>query len=266
MITEEHGKSTLDAKGDVFRGYEVVEHACSLTSLLQGETTANVAKNVDIISYRRPLGVTAGIVPFNFPAMCPLWMIPMSITCGNTFILKPSERVAGTGEIMVDLLEQAGVPKGVVNVAQGSRDTVNYMCDHKDIKAISFVGGNGAGEHIYKRASQRGCRVQSNMGAKNHAIVMPDAEKDDAINAMIGACFGSAGQRCMAQTVSIMVGETQDWIPEIVERTKKMTVGHGKENPDVTALCGRDALERAHRIIKNSETDGSKILLDGRDI
>jgi malonate-semialdehyde dehydrogenase (acetylating)/methylmalonate-semialdehyde dehydrogenase len=190
----------------------------------------------------------------------------MSITCGNTFILKPSERVAGTGEIMIDLLEQAGVPKGVVNVAQGARDTVNYMCDHEDIKAISFVGGNGAGEHIYKRASQRGCRVQSNMGAKNHAIVMPDAEKDGAINAMIGACFGSAGQRCMAQTVSIMVGDTQDWIPEIVERTKKLTVGHGKENPDVTALCGKDALERARRIIANSESDGSKILLDGRDI
>ena len=266
MITEEHGKSHLDAKGDVFRGYEIIEHTCSLTSLLQGETTANVAKNVDIISYRRPLGVTAGIVPFNFPAMCPLWMIPMSITCGNTFILKPSERVAGTAEIMIDLLEQSGVPKGVVNVAQGTRDTVNYMCDHPDIKAISFVGGNGAGEHIYKRASQRGCRVQSNMGAKNHAIIMPDADKDDAINAMIGACFGSAGQRCMAQTVSIMVGETQDWIPEIVERTKKLTIGHGKENPDLVALCGRDALERAHGIIKNSETDGSKILLDGRGV
>jgi malonate-semialdehyde dehydrogenase (acetylating)/methylmalonate-semialdehyde dehydrogenase len=153
MITEEHGKSFLDAKGDIFRGYEVVEHAASFSSLMMGETVENVAKNVDIYSFRKPLGVCAGVVPFNFPAMCPLWMFPLAITLGNTYVFKPSEKVAGTAEILIDLLDAAGVPKGVVNVAQGGKDTVKRICEHPDIKAISFVGGNNAGEYIYKTAS-----------------------------------------------------------------------------------------------------------------
>jgi len=208
MITAEHGKSIIDSKGDIFRGFEVVEHACSFTSLAMGETVENVARNVDIYSYRAPLGVCAGICPFNFPAMIPLWMYPLSITLGNTYVLKPSEKVAGTAEILIDLLEQSGVPKGVVNVVQGGKDTVTQICEHPDIKAVSFVGGNQAGEYIYRTASNHGKRAQVNMGAKNHAIIMPDADKDDAINAMIGACFGSAGQRCMAISVSVMVGES----------------------------------------------------------
>ena len=159
MITEEHGKSHKDALGDVFRGYEVVEHSCSLTSLGMGETMENVAKNVDIYSYRVPLGVCAGICPFNFPAMVPLWMYPMAITLGNTFVLKPSEKVTGTAEILIDLLEQSGVPKGVVNVVQGGHETVRHICEHPDIKAVSFVGGNQAGEYIYRTASNHGKRA-----------------------------------------------------------------------------------------------------------
>lgn len=219
-ISREHGKSLIDAKGDIYRGYEVVEHACSFNSLAMGETVENVARNVDIYSYRKPLGVCAGICPFNFPAMIPLWMYPLAITLGNTFVMKPSEKVPGTTEILVDLLQQSGVPNGVVNIVQGGRETVTDLCTHPDIKAVSFVGGNGAGEYIYKTASEYGKRCQVNMGAKNHAIIMPDAHKEDAINALIGACFGSTGQRCMAISVAVVVGEASDWIPDIIEKTK----------------------------------------------
>lgn len=222
LITHEHGKSLVDAKGDVFRGYECVEHACAFQSLIQGETVQNVATNIDIYSYRVPLGVTAGIAPFNFPAMIPLWMFPLSITLGNTFVLKPSEKVPGTVELLIDLLKESGVPDGVVNVVHGGVPTVQSICKHEDIRAVSFVGANTAGEYIYTEASKHGKRAQVNMGAKNHAIVMPDAEKDDAINALIGACFGSAGQRCMATSVVLLVGESQNWIPEIVEKSKKL--------------------------------------------
>ena len=158
IISLEHGKSIVDAKGDIFRGYEVVEHACSCNSLVMGETLENVSRNVDIYSYRKPLGVCAGIAPFNFPAMVPLWMFPLAITLGNTFILKPSEKVPGTTKILLDLLAEAGVPKGVVNVVQGGRDTVNQICAHPDIKAVSFVGSNIAGQSIYKTACANGKR------------------------------------------------------------------------------------------------------------
>ena len=159
MVSVEHGKSILDANGDVMRGYEVVEHACSFGSIGMGETVENVAKNVDIYSFRKPLGVCAGIAPFNFPAMIPLWMYPLAITLGNTFVLKPSEKVAGTTEILIDLLEQSGVPKGVVNVVQGGHETVTQICEHPDIRAVSFVGGNQAGEYIYRTASNHGKRA-----------------------------------------------------------------------------------------------------------
>lgn len=266
MIAYEHGKSVIDARGDVFRGYEVVEHAASFGSLAMGETVENVGRNIDIYSYRKPLGVCAGIAPFNFPAMIPLWMYPLAITLGNTYVLKPSEKVPGATEILIDLLEQSGVPKGVVNVVQGGRDTVNQMCEHPDIKAVSFVGSNQAGEHIYKTASAHGKRCQVNMGAKNHAIIMPDADKDDAINAIVGACFGSTGQRCMAISVSVVVGEAAEWIPEIIEKTKALSVGPGLENKDIAPLNSKGALERAHKILAASEAAGSKIVLDGRNV
>ena len=265
MITKEHGKSLADSAGDVFRGYEVVEHACSFTSLMQGESTQNVAGGVDIYSYRTPLGVMAGVAPYNFPAMIPLWMYPLAITCGNTYIIKPSERVAGTTEILIDLLKESGVPDGVVNVVQGGKDTVTQICEHPDIKGVSFVGANEAGEYIYKTASALGKRAQVNMGAKNHCIIMPDAEKDDAINAVIGACFGSTGQRCMALSVVIMVGDSAKWIPEIVEKTKGLTVGAGVDNPDITPINNAEHLAKVERLIADGEKN-CDLLLDGRGV
>lgn len=265
-ITREHGKSLVDSKGDIFRGYEVVEHAASFTSLAQGESLENVAKGVDIYSYRVPLGVASGICPFNFPAMIPLWMYPLAITLGNTYVLKPSEKVAGATNILIDLLKESGVPDGVVNVVQGGHPTVTSICTHKDIKAISFVGGNQAGEYIYNTGSAHGKRVQSNMGAKNHAIIMPDAEKDDAINALIGACFGSTGQRCMAISVAVLVGDAQKWIPEIVERSRKLTIGPGEGNFDIAPIITKQSKQRVEDLIETAHKQGAKVLLDGRGV
>jgi len=198
MITAEQGKTIADAKGDIFRGLEVVEFACGVAPMMMGETIENVSAGMDTYSYRVPLGVCGGIAPFNFPAMIPLWMYPLAITTGNTFVLKPSERVPTTAQKLVELLEEAGSPPGVVNIVHGSVDTVNFLCDEPRIKALSFVGSNQAGEHIYNRGSQAGKRVQSNMAAKNHAVILPDADKHQVINALVGAAFGAAGQRCMA--------------------------------------------------------------------
>jgi len=263
-INIEHGKSLVDAAGDVFRGYECVEHACSFNSLQMGETVQGAATGIDIYSFREPLGVVGGIAPYNFPAMIPLWMYPLSITLGNTFVLKPSEKVPGTTKLMVDLLKETGIPDGVVNIVQGAHDTVNWMCDHEDIKALSFVGANTAGEHIYKRASAVGKRCQVNMGAKNHSIVMPDCEKEDALNALTGACFGSTGQRCMAISVIVLVGDAQEWVPELVEKAKTLKVGPGAENYDIAPLQSREHLRRVEELIADGEKNG-KLLLDGRN-
>jgi len=264
LITKEHGKSLVDAAGDVFRGYEVVEHACSFGSLIQGETVQNVGTGIDIYSFREPLGVMGGICPYNFPAMIPLWMFPLSITCGNTYVMKPSEKVPSTVNLLIDLLKESGVPDGVVNIVHGGKDTVNAMCTHKDIKGVSFVGSNQAGEHIYRTASNTGKRAQVNMGAKNHCIVMPDTEKEDALNAIVGACFGSTGQRCMAISVAVLVGDAQEWIPEIVERTKTLKVGSGWDNSDITPTNNAAALKRINALIADGEKNGT-LLLDGRN-
>jgi malonate-semialdehyde dehydrogenase (acetylating) / methylmalonate-semialdehyde dehydrogenase len=264
-ITKEHGKSLADAAGDVFRGYEVVEHACSFTSLVQGETVQGVAGGVDIYSFREPLGVMGGICPYNFPAMIPLWMFPLSITLGNTYVMKPSEKVPETAEILVNLLKEAGIPDGVVNVVQGGRETVTQMCQHPDIRGVSFVGANEAGQYIYTEASKHGKRAQVNMGAKNHCIVMPDTEKEDCINALVGACFGSTGQRCMAISVVVLVGAAQEWIPEIVEKTSKLTVGPGVGNFDITPTNNANHLKKIHGLIADGEKNG-KVLLDGRNV
>ncbi|XP_022237193.1 methylmalonate-semialdehyde dehydrogenase [acylating], mitochondrial [Limulus polyphemus] len=181
-ITEEQGKTLVDAEGDVFRGLQVVEHACSVTSLQLGESLPSIAQNMDIHSYRIPLGVCAGVTPFNFPAMIPLWMFPLALVCGNTFVLKPSERDPGASMILMELLKEAGVPDGVVNVIHGQHEAVTFICEHPDIKAISFVGSDQAGKYIYERGSKNGKRVQSNMGAKNHGVVMPDANKEHTLN------------------------------------------------------------------------------------
>eukprot|EP01064_Diplonema_japonicum_P030116 TRINITY_DN502_c1_g1_i1.p1 TRINITY_DN502_c1_g1~~TRINITY_DN502_c1_g1_i1.p1 ORF type:complete len:526 (+),score=212.78 TRINITY_DN502_c1_g1_i1:64-1578(+) len=266
-ITEEQGKTLDDAKGDLFRGLEIVEHACSAPSLIMGETVGNVSAHMDTYSYRQPLGVAAGICPFNFPAMIPLWMYPMALVSGNSFLLKPSERDPTAAVILSQLAHEAGVPAGVLNVIHGSKDAVNYICDAPAIKAISFVGSNQAGEYIHARGSANGKRVQANLGAKNHAVIMEDASKDHAVNSLIGASMGAAGQRCMALSVAIFVGKSQEWIQDVVERTKSsLTMGPGKQKGvDVGPLISPGARDRAFELIQSAADQGATIALDGRE-
>jgi malonate-semialdehyde dehydrogenase (acetylating)/methylmalonate-semialdehyde dehydrogenase len=266
-IVRENGKTVADAKGDIFRGLEVVEYAAGIASHMQGETIEQVGRGVDLYSYRSPLGVCAGVCPFNFPAMIPLWMFPLAIACGNTYIMKPSERTPSTAAILVRLASEAGVPNGVVNIVHGTHDVVNHICDAPEIKAVSFVGGNTAGLHIHSRATAHGKRVQSNMGAKNHAVILPDADREHAINALVGAGFGAAGQRCMATSVAVFVGESESWIEEIAKRAAKLRVGEGHEdNIDVGPLISKESKQRVISIIDSAEKDGCKILLDGRNV
>jgi malonate-semialdehyde dehydrogenase (acetylating)/methylmalonate-semialdehyde dehydrogenase len=263
-ICWEHGKPIADGMGDVFRGYEIAEHACSFNSLMMGETMNNVSAGIDIQSYRVPLGVCAGITPYNFPAMVPLWMYPLAITAGNTFICKPSERTPYTTAMIADMLQASGVPDGVVNIVQGGKPTVDNICDHPLIKAVSFVGANHAGEYIYTRASATGKRAQVNMGAKNHCIVLPDSDREDTVNAITGACFGSTGQRCMAISVVVLVGKAQEWIPDLVEKASKLTVGPGHLNYDIGPTNNKALLANVERLIADGEKNAS-LLLDGRN-
>ena len=266
-ITTEQGKTLADAAGDVFRGLEVVEHCCSMPTLTMGETSENLSTNVDTYSLRQPLGVCAGIAPFNFPAMIPLWMFPVATTCGNTYVMKPSEKDPGATMMLAKLAQEAGLPDGVLNVIHGAHDCVNYICDAPDIKAISFVGGNTAGEHIFARGTATGKRVQSNMGAKNHATILPDADKEATLNALVGAAFGAAGQRCMALSYAIFVGSTKEWIPELVERVQKLKVGAGHEaGVDVGPLISKDAKARAIDLVNRGVEQGAELLLDGTNV
>lgn len=264
ILTTEQGKTYADAEGDIFRGLEVVEHSASIGSLIMGETVENVGSHIDTYSYKQPLGVTAGICPFNFPAMIPLWMFPMSITCGNATVMKPSERVPMTTMKLCELALQAGVPAGVVNVIHGGHDTVNFICDAPEIKAISFVGGNQAGYHIHARGSANGKRVQANTGAKNHGVIMPDADKDHAINSIAGSAIGACGQRCMALSVAVFVGKSREWIPELVEKISKLTPGPGNKNSDLGPMISQAARQRAFDLVTSAEKEGAEILVDGR--
>lgn len=264
-ITEEQGKTLKDAEGDVFRGLEVVEHACSMTTLQMGETQENVARNMDIYSFREPLGVVAGICPFNFPAMIPLWMYPLAIAAGNTAVIKPSERDPTAGVMVCQLALEAGIPPGVVNVIHGAHDTVNFVCDAPDIKAISFVGGNKAGEYIFARGTANGKRVQANLGAKNHAVILPDAPKEETLSALVGAGFGAAGQRCMALTTAVMVGESIKWLDELTSRASKLNVNVGTHpQADVGPVISPQAKERIINLINSAEKEGARVILDGR--
>jgi len=264
-LTLEQGKTLADARGDIFRGLEVVEMSCGIPSLIQGETLAGVATAVDVHSYRVPLGVTAGICPFNFPAMIPLWMFPPAVTAGNTMLLKPSERVPLTSIMLAEMANDCGLPPGVVNVIHGAHDTVNFLCDNKHIKAVSFVGGNAAGAHIYQRAGKNGKRAQCNLGAKNHAVVLPDADPKSVVNQLVGASMGAAGQRCMATSVAVFVGKSRDWIPMIVEEASKLKVGPGSAaSTDVGPLISKSAKDRIEGLIKSGKEQGAELLLDGR--
>ncbi|GGH57046.1 methylmalonate-semialdehyde dehydrogenase (acylating) [Comamonas phosphati] len=265
ILTAEQGKTLPDAEGDVFRGLEVVEHAAGIGNLQLGELANNVANGVDTYSVLQPLGVCAGITPFNFPAMIPLWMFPMAIATGNTFILKPSEQDPMVTMRLCELALAAGIPPGVLNVVHGGEDVVNAICDHPDIKAISFVGSTKVGTHVYNRASLAGKRVQCMMGAKNHAIIMPDANKEQSLNALLGAAFGAAGQRCMAVSVAVLVGEAQTWIPDLVAKSKTLKVSGGTEpGTDVGPLVSCAALSRVEGLIERGLTEGATLELDGR--
>ncbi|KZO98390.1 methylmalonate-semialdehyde dehydrogenase [Calocera viscosa TUFC12733] len=265
-IVLEQGKTFGDAKGDVLRGLQVVETACGITSTLMGDKI-EVSKDMDTETRRLPLGVCASVAPFNFPAMIPLWTIPMATATGNTLILKPSERDPGAAMIIAELCERAGMPPGVLNVVHGTVPTVNAICDHPAIKAISFVGGDRAGKHIYERGTKNGKRVQANLGAKNHAVVLPDANPNLALNSIIGAAFGAAGQRCMAISVAVFVGTSKQWLPDLVDRAKQLSVNAGFEpGADFGPVISPQAKERIIRLIGSAETEGGKILLDGRGI
>ncbi|WP_374493707.1 CoA-acylating methylmalonate-semialdehyde dehydrogenase [Brachymonas sp.] len=263
-LTAEQGKTLADAEGDVFRGLEVVEHAAAIGNLQLGELAMNVAGGVDTYTRLQPLGVCAGITPFNFPAMIPLWMFPMAIACGNTFVLKPSEQDPMVTMALVKLAHEAGIPKGVLNVVHGAAEVVDAICDHPDIKAISFVGSTRVGTHVYNRASLAGKRVQCMMGAKNHAIVLPDAHKEQTLNALVGAGFGAAGQRCMATSVVVLVGEAQQWTAELVTKAKGLRIGNGCDNPDLGPVISCAAKERIEGLIARGVEEGATLELDGR--
>jgi len=267
LITVEQGKTHQDAEGDVMRGLQVVEGLCANTTLMLGETLTGISKDMDLTSHRTPLGVCAGIAPFNFPAMIPLWMFPTALITGNTYIMKPSERDPTACMALVELLIEAGAPPGVVNIIHGQHDCVNFICDHPDIKAISFVGGDAAGHHIYQRGSSNGKRVQCNMGAKNHGVIMPDANKEYTVNQLIGAAFGAAGQRCMALTTAVMVGEANDWLPEIAEKAAKLRVGAGHESTtDIPPVISPQSKVRIEDLLQSAVDEGAELLLDGRGV
>lgn len=267
ILTAEQGKTLADAEGDIFRGLEVVEHACSIGTLQQGGFAENVAATVDTYTLQQPIGVCAGITPFNFPAMIPLWMFPMAIVCGNTFVLKPSEQDPLSTMELVKLALEAGVPPGVLNVVHGAKDVVDALCTHPDIKAVSFVGSTAVGTHVYNLAGAHGKRVQSMMGAKNHAVVLPDAHKEQTLNALAGAGFGAAGQRCMATSVVVLVGAARDWVPDLVARAKTLKVGAGAEpGTDVGPVVSVAAKERILGLIAAGEREGATLALDGRGV
>ncbi|MNB64558.1 CoA-acylating methylmalonate-semialdehyde dehydrogenase [Pseudomonas sp. B21-041] len=267
VLSAEQGKTIADAEGDIFRGLEVVEHACSIGTLQMGEFAENVAGGVDTYTLRQPIGVCAGITPFNFPAMIPLWMFPMAIACGNTFVLKPSEQDPLSTMLLVELAIEAGVPAGVLNVVHGGKDVVDGLCTHKDIKAVSFVGSTAVGTHVYDLAGKHGKRVQSMMGAKNHAVVLADANREQALNALVGAGFGAAGQRCMATSVVVLVGAAKQWLPDLKALAQKLTVNAGNEpGTDVGPVISKKAKARILDLIESGIKEGAKLELDGRDI
>jgi malonate-semialdehyde dehydrogenase (acetylating)/methylmalonate-semialdehyde dehydrogenase len=266
LLAQDTGKTFEDAKGDVWRGIEVVEQACNAGSNMMGETVENVANGIDTYSFVQPLGVVVGITPFNFPAMLPLWMYPLAIACGNTFVLKPSEQDPLTPVRLAELFAEAGAPAGVLNMVHGGPEQVDQLLTHPDVVAISFVGSSKVGEHVYRTGTAAGKRVQCMMGAKNHMVVMPDADRNAALNALVGASAGAAGQRCMAISVAVFVGESAGWVDELAERMSKAQPGAWD---DPAAAYGpqisRPAYERVRRLIQQGKDEGAACLLDGSD-
>ncbi|SIT09075.1 CoA-acylating methylmalonate-semialdehyde dehydrogenase [Neptunomonas antarctica] len=268
MIGEEHGKISHDAAGELQRGIENVEYACGIAELLKGEHSKNVGPNIDSWSEFQPLGVVAGITPFNFPAMVPLWMYPMAIACGNTFILKPSERDPSSTLYIAELLQEAGLPDGVMNVVNGDKEAVDVLLTDKRIQAVSFVGSTAIAEYIYETANKNGKRCQALGGAKNHAIVMPDADMDNAVNQLLGAAFGSSGERCMALSVAVAVGDTaaDALVSKMTVAMQSLNVGAATDsNNDFGPVITRQHQLKVNGYIDSAEKDGARIVVDGRN-
>ncbi len=268
LLSREHGKTIPDAHGDVQRGLEVVEFACGIPHLLKGEYTQGAGPGIDMFSMRQPLGVAAGITPFNFPAMVPLWKLAPAIACGNSFILKPSERDPSVPMRIAELMMEAGLPAGVLNVVNGDKEAVDAILAHEDIKAIGFVGSTPIAEYIYSTGCAHGKRVQCFGGAKNHMIVMPDADMDQTVDALIGAGYGSAGERCMAISVAVPVGqETADRLVEkLIPRVEALKIGPSHDpDADFGPLVTKQAAERVRDYINFGVEEGAKLVVDGRD-
>ncbi|PWC33800.1 CoA-acylating methylmalonate-semialdehyde dehydrogenase [Azospirillum sp. TSO35-2] len=268
LLSLEHGKTIIDAKGDIQRGLEVVEFACGIPHLLKGEFTDGAGPGIDIYSMRQPLGVVAGITPFNFPAMIPMWKFAPAIACGNAFILKPSERTPGVPLKLAELMLEAGLPAGVLNVVHGDKVAVDAILDDRDIKAVGFVGSTPIAEYIYNRGCANGKRVQCFGGAKNHALVMPDADLDQATDALIGAGYGAAGERCMAISVVVPVGrKTADALMErLIPRVENLKVGPSTDSSaDFGPLVTREHLEKVKSYVDLGVKEGAKLAVDGRD-
>jgi malonate-semialdehyde dehydrogenase (acetylating)/methylmalonate-semialdehyde dehydrogenase len=268
LLTLEHGKVLSDAHGEVQRGLEVVEYACGLSQLLKGELSENVSTDVDSYSMRQPLGVVAGITPFNFPAMVPMWMYPMAIATGNTFVLKPSERDPSVTNFCAELFQKAGLPPGVLNVVHGDKVAVDRLLHHPDVSAVSFVGSTPIAKYIYETATKNGKRVQALGGAKNHMVVLPDADMELAADAVVGAAFGSAGERCMAISVLVCVGSAAEkLLPRIVERMSKLTTGNGLDpQSQMGPLITKAHRDRVCGYVDGAQQAGAKVIVDGRTL
>ena len=266
MITAEHGKVFTDAQGEVTRGIEIVEFACGAPQLLKGDYTDQVSTGIDNWTLRQPLGVVAGITPFNFPCMVPCWMFPLALACGNAFVLKPSERDPSPSLFMADLLRQAGLPDGVFNVVQGDKVAVDRLLEHPDVRALSFVGSTPIAQHIYETGARHGKRVQALGGAKNHMVVMPDADLEQAVDALIGSAYGSAGERCMAISVAVLVGDIGDRIvPRLAERARALKIKNGMElDAEMGPIVTQQAKERIEGYIELGVQEGAALVVDGR--
>ncbi|PZA07977.1 MULTISPECIES: CoA-acylating methylmalonate-semialdehyde dehydrogenase [unclassified Meiothermus] len=267
LITLEHGKTLPDALGEVARGLENVEFACGIPNLLKGGFSEQVSRGVDVYQIRQPLGVVAGITPFNFPAMVPMWMFANAIACGNTFVLKPSEKDPSASLYLAELLQQAGLPDGVFNVIQGDKVAVDRLLEHPDVKAISFVGSTPIAKYIYETGTKHGKRVQALGGAKNHMVVLPDADIEMAADAAVSAAYGSAGERCMAISVVVAVGEVADPLIEAIkERMPKIKVGPGlEEGSEMGPLITKEHRDRVASYVENAPQEGATVVVDGRE-
>jgi malonate-semialdehyde dehydrogenase (acetylating)/methylmalonate-semialdehyde dehydrogenase len=268
MLTREHGKVLSDAGGEVQRGLEVIEFACGIAELTKGEFSENVSTEVDSYSIRQPVGVCAGITPFNFPAMVPMWMYPIAIACGNTFVLKPSEKDPSVTNFCAELLKKAGLPDGVLNIVHGDKVAVDRLLDHPDVAAVSFVGSTPIAKYIYETGTKNGKRVQALGGAKNHMVVLPDADMDLAADAAVGAGFGSAGERCMAISVLVTVGDAADrLIPKIQERMAKLKVGNGMDpTSEMGPLVTQQHRDKVAQYVDTGVSEGAKLVNDGRKL